>query len=72
MKPSERPELRQTVEEILRRWPGTASAFVRLGLADCVGCGMAPFESLADAARHYGVDPARALAALRAAARGRP
>ncbi len=44
----------QTVEEVLTRWSQTISVFVRRKMG-CVGCAMAPFETLTDAARIYGL-----------------
>ncbi len=69
-----RATLDMTVEEAVERWPAVASVFVRCGMA-CVGCQMAAFETLGDAARAYGMSAARFLAAVRRAARsggGRP
>jgi hybrid cluster-associated redox disulfide protein len=42
------------IEEVLARWPETVPVFVRYRLA-CVGCAMAPFDCLADAAAIYDV-----------------
>lgn len=46
------PEL--TVAELLRRWPAAIPVFIanRMG---CVGCSMAGFETLEDAAHVYGL-----------------
>jgi hybrid cluster-associated redox disulfide protein len=63
-----RPTTDMTVEEVLARWPGLARVFVRRRMG-CVGCAMARFDRLADAARVYGVPPAALVAALRRAAR---
>lgn len=41
-----------TVGDVLRRWPRVAAVFVRHRMA-CVGCAMAPFETLAEAAAAY-------------------
>ena len=50
-----RPYLRHvTVEDTLDRWPHTARVFLAHRMA-CVGCTMAPFESLPEAAGHYGL-----------------
>lgn len=43
-----------TVDDVMRRWPQTLPVFVRLKL-NCVGCDMAPFETLADVASTYGL-----------------
>lgn len=44
-----------TVAETLERWPQTIPVFIHHGMA-CVGCTMAPFETLADVARIYGLE----------------
>lgn len=41
-----------TVEQVLHRWPRTCQVFLRHRMA-CVGCTMAPFETLPEAAGHY-------------------
>ena len=46
------PEL--TVAELLARWPQAIPVFLHHQMA-CVGCTMAPFETLADAAASYGI-----------------
>jgi hybrid cluster-associated redox disulfide protein len=56
------------VAEVLHRWPGTVSVFVRYHVA-CVGCLMAPFECLADVPRIYGLDERRFLDDMRQAIR---
>lgn len=43
-----------TVDEVMRRWPQTLPVFVRLKL-NCVGCDMAPFETIAEVATTYGL-----------------
>jgi len=43
-----------TVAEVLDRWPATAAAFVRRRMA-CVGCAMAPFDTIGEAAAVYGI-----------------
>ncbi len=48
-----RPKL--TVAELLARAPSAAIAFVRHRMA-CVGCAMAPFDTLDEAAAVYGLD----------------
>jgi len=45
-----------TVEQTLERFPALAAEFVRRGMA-CVGCAMAPFDTLVEAARVYGQEP---------------
>lgn len=63
------PALRgdHTIEQTLERFPALAVVFVRRGMA-CVGCVMAPFDTLADAAHAYGTEPADLLGELVAAA----
>jgi len=43
-----------TIADLLDAHPTAAKALLRRGMA-CVGCTMAPFETLADAAREYRV-----------------
>lgn len=52
-----------TIAEILQRWPETAAVFQRLRTA-CVGCDMAPFCSVNDAATHYDLDADQLLVEL--------
>ncbi len=61
------PELEMTVAELLEQWPACAVVLNERGMA-CVGCELSMFETLADAARVYGVDEDEFLAALRAKA----
>lgn len=56
-----RPEL--TVAEVLERWPQAVSAFQKLRVA-CVGCTMAPFDTLEDVARIYHYDLDEVMAAM--------
>jgi hybrid cluster-associated redox disulfide protein len=44
-----------TVDEVLDRWPETIPTFFRYRMA-CVGCPMAPFETLLEVAAIYGLD----------------
>jgi hybrid cluster-associated redox disulfide protein len=44
-----------TVEELLACWPQTIPVFIRHRMA-CVGCVMAPFETLAEVAAIYKLD----------------
>ncbi|RIK53828.1 MAG: hypothetical protein DCC57_07750 [Chloroflexi bacterium] len=55
-----------TVAETLARWPATISVFMRYGTA-CVGCVMAPFETVDEVAVIYSLDREQLLADLRAA-----
>ena len=52
MPTSVHPQL--TVAEVLDRWPATAAVFVRRYMA-CVGCAMAPFDTVGEAAAVYGI-----------------
>jgi hybrid cluster-associated redox disulfide protein len=45
------------ITTVLERWPQTAEVFYNHGMA-CVGCAVAPFFTIADAALVYGLDPA--------------
>lgn len=49
---SDEPFGHMTVAEVLSRWPQTIPMFMRHRMA-CVGCVMAPFESLAEAVAIY-------------------
>jgi hybrid cluster-associated redox disulfide protein len=44
-----------TVSEILRRWPQTANVFLRHRMA-CVGCAIAPFETVSEVSEIYQVN----------------
>ena len=58
------PQADMTIAQLLETDPGTAAVLLRHGMA-CPGCAMAPFETLAEAAREYGEDLPVLLAALR-------
>lgn len=52
------------VADVLAANPASARLFIERGMG-CVGCPFAPFETVGEAARAYGMDPgdlARALA----------
>ena len=53
-----------TVAEVLEKWPETVSVFQELKTA-CVGCAMAPFDTMADVAQIYDIEYSTLLAALR-------
>lgn len=59
--------LDMTMDEIMRRWPGTIRVVIRNGML-CVGCPIAPFHTVSDAAREHGLDDAALRRALEAAA----
>jgi len=44
-----------TVAELFRQWPQSPKVFLRHRFA-CIGCLMAPFDTLTDVARNYQVD----------------
>jgi hybrid cluster-associated redox disulfide protein len=50
-----RPTDDMTVAQILELWPETVPVFQELNTA-CVGCVMAPFDTMADVARIYNLD----------------
>ncbi len=52
-----------SVSEVLERWPATAEVFARR-CAACLGCVMAPFDTLGDAAAAYGIALAGLLGEL--------
>ncbi len=52
-----------SVAELLRRNPKAAIVFLRHRMA-CVGCVMSSFDSLADAANNYGMEPADFIAEI--------
>lgn len=53
-----------TIAALLDAHPSAADVFVRRRMA-CVGCDMSRFETIADAARSYGLAPGELLADLR-------
>jgi hybrid cluster-associated redox disulfide protein len=53
-----------TIAALLDAYPSAARVFIRRRMA-CVGCDMNRFETIADAARSYGIPPAELLADLR-------
>ncbi len=44
-----------TIEEVIRRYPGTISAFESHGLR-CSGCCVSSYENIAEGALSHGVD----------------
>src|SRR5688572_6012934 len=65
MKHSATSQLDWTVEALIDAHPTMLPVLMRHGMA-CVGCPMAPFETLAEAAREYRVDPAAILREMKA------
>lgn len=55
------------LDGIMRAWPATIRVFLRHRMG-CVGCPVATFHTVADAAREYHVDIEVLLTELRAAA----
>ncbi len=53
------------VADLVRRYPGATQVLRQAGLASCLGCAMAPFETVTEAALELGVDPQRVERALR-------
>lgn len=60
------PRADQTVEVVLGRWPAAIGVFLRSRMA-CVGCAMARFDTLEQAARSYGLPVDALVGALREA-----
>ncbi len=52
-----------TVQQLFDRWPETMNVFVRLRFA-CIGCAIAPFDTLEDVAKNYGLTQDELLAQL--------
>ena len=63
------PSLEWKVAEVIERCAGASVVFSRFRMS-CVGCAMAPFETLADAAVAYGLKPESLLREFRRACRG--
>lgn len=57
------PIAEMTVEDVLTRWPETANVFGRHNMA-CVGCPVAPFYTVSEAAAVYKLAPADFVAEL--------
>ena len=64
--PATQPTQHMTVAEVLEAWPETVEVFQSLKTA-CVGCVMAPFDTLADVARIYELELEAIMEALRQA-----
>jgi hybrid cluster-associated redox disulfide protein len=56
------------ITTVLERWPQTAEVFHTHGMA-CVGCAVAPFFTINDAALVYGLEPAAFVGELLATIR---
>lgn len=68
MKPV-KPTGEMTVDQVLETWPQTVAVFQAYKTA-CVGCTMAPFDTLADVALIYKLNLADFLLSLEQAANG--
>lgn len=52
-----RPDLLELlISDVLARWPEAASALRRAGMGACLGCAMAPFETVREAAKELQLD----------------
>lgn len=58
----------QVVDDVLKTWPTTIPVFMRHKMA-CVGCSMAPYETVAEAATTYGLEVPGFVEELRDAAK---
>lgn len=56
----------QSVDDVMRRWPGTIPIFVRHRMA-CVGCAVGQYHTIAEASAEYGLIASVFLEELRAA-----
>ena len=54
------PSIHTTMDELLARWPSARTPLARRGMA-CVGCPMARFDTLDEAAAAYALDPGELL-----------
>ena len=59
-------EVDMPVADVMRRWPESVAVFLGRRMA-CPGCPMAPFMTLAEAARSYAIDTEDLIDDLRAA-----
>lgn len=55
-----------TMDEIMREWQDTIGVLIKHGLL-CVGCPIASFHTVSDAAREHGLDEAMLVRQLKAA-----
>ena len=62
------PTIHTTMAELLEGWPSARAVLARRGMA-CVGCAMARFERISDAAVAYGFEPDDLIAAVIASRR---
>lgn len=57
------PAMATTVAELLAAWPSARSPLARHGMA-CIGCPMARFETVGEAAAAYGLEPRELLSEI--------
>lgn len=57
------PTENMTVADVLEFWPETVPVFQKMK-TDCVGCSMAPFDTISDVSRIYEIDLLELMAAL--------
>lgn len=70
------PTIHTPIAELIEEWPAARAVLARRGMA-CVGCAMARFETITEAARAYGFEAALFIDEVcredrRARARARP
>ncbi|MGA9521997.1 MAG: hypothetical protein WBV82_11060 [Myxococcaceae bacterium] len=53
------------VADLLRRWPAAVRGFRKAGLGSCIGCAIAPFETLRAAIQIHRLEPGKVLRELR-------
>ena len=58
------PTVDMTMMELIEAWPAAADVLAARGMA-CVGCSMARFETIGEAAAAYGFDAADLLQEVR-------
>jgi hybrid cluster-associated redox disulfide protein len=54
------PTVHTTIAELIDEWPAARAVLARRGMA-CVGCAMARFETIKEAARTYGFEAAQLI-----------
>lgn len=65
MMPGDSPLAQMSVADVLAKWPQTAEVFHEYEMA-CVGCVVAPFYTITDAANVYGLPPYEFISRLEA------
>lgn len=64
-------EPNDTVDDVMRRWPGTVTVFLRNRMR-CIGCPVGRIHTVAEACGEHRLDPAAVLDDLRRAADAPP